>query len=123
MENSGALRIDHAMQFLRLFWIPDKSMPADGIYVRYPVEDLVGILLLESVRNKTMVIGEDLGTVPPEIRRLFAERGIFSYKVLYFEKENAQNFRPAEHYPEQALVTVSTHDLPTLFGYWKRVGY
>ena len=115
----GALRIDHAMQFFRLFWIPENEKPAVGAYVLYPAEDMVGILALESVRNRTLIIGEDLGTVPPEIRELFRKRGIYSYRVLYFEKDGEGKFKRPDMYPEQALVTVSTHDLPTFEGYWK----
>ena len=115
----GALRIDHAMQFFRLFWIPEKEKPAQGAYVLYPAEDLVGILALESVRSRTLIIGEDLGTVPVEIRELFQKRGVYSYRVLYFEKDREDEFKRPDSYPVQALVTVSTHDLPTFEGWWK----
>ncbi len=119
MRGGGALRIDHAMQFVRLFLIPDGEDAARGAYLRYPASDLIGILALESVRNRTLVIGEDLGTVPEEVRTLFKERGIFSYRLLYFEKDRAGNFKNPDEYPDQALVAISTHDLPPFEAWWK----
>jgi 4-alpha-glucanotransferase len=119
MRPESMLRIDHAMRFYRLFWIPESMKPSEGAYVRYPVDDLVGILLLESVRNKVVIIAEDLGTVPPEVRKIFARRGVFSYRLLYFEKDEKENFKAPSEYPEQALVSITTHDLPTFEGFWK----
>lgn len=114
----GALRIDHVMRFFRLYCIPGGASAEKGAYVSQPYEDLMGILTLESVRNKVVIIGEDLGTVPPYIREKLNERGIFSYRLLYFEKDPRGDFLRPEYYPDQALVTIATHDLPTFVGFW-----
>jgi len=118
MRHAGALRIDHAMGLFRLYWVPAGQQPDRGAYVHYPLEDLLGILALESQRNRCMVIGEDLGTVPDEVRGAFAPAEVHSYRVLYFEKHGDGAFRAPGEYPRQALATVGTHDLPPLHGYW-----
>jgi len=117
-RHGGALRIDHVMRLFRLYWIPDGSDATEGAYVRELSEDFVRVLALESVRNQVMVIGEDLGTVEPEIRKTLARFGILSYRVFYFEKNASGAFRAASEYPRQALVSSTTHDLPTLAGFW-----
>jgi 4-alpha-glucanotransferase len=116
--HGGALRIDHVMRFFRLFWIPDGKEAVEGVYVRDYADDLVRILTLESVRNRVVVIGEDLGTVEPYIRVSLEKHGILSYRLLYFERHKDGSFKRPEAYPRQALVSVSTHDLPTLVGFW-----
>lgn len=118
MKSSGALRIDHVMGLLRLWLVVDGEGPKDGAYMYYPVDDLLGILALESHRNEVMVIGEDLGTVPDEIRQKLADNGIFSYKVFFFEKAPDGGFFSPQHYPQQSMATLTTHDMPTLLGYW-----
>jgi (1->4)-alpha-D-glucan 1-alpha-D-glucosylmutase len=117
MRHAGALRIDHILALLRLYWIPGTA-PSDGGYVRYPLDDLLGIVALESQRNRCLVIGEDLGTVPKALRARLEDCGILSYRLLYFEQDEHGNFLPPEAYPRLALATVTTHDLPTLPGYW-----
>ncbi|MDP6880356.1 MAG: 4-alpha-glucanotransferase, partial [Alteromonas macleodii] len=79
MASSGSLRIDHVMALLRLWWVVKGDNAKDGGYVYYPVDDLLGILALESHRNQSLVIGEDLGTVPEEIRSKLADNGVYSY--------------------------------------------
>jgi 4-alpha-glucanotransferase len=116
-KHGGALRIDHVMRFFRLFWIPEGKNASEGAYVRDYADDLVRVLALESVRNQVIVIGEDLGTVEPYIRETLRKFGVLSYRLLYFEKNGGHFRRPAE-YPREALVSVSTHDLPTLAGFW-----
>ncbi|WP_312629629.1 4-alpha-glucanotransferase [Scandinavium sp.] len=119
MQNCGALRIDHVMSVLRLWWIPYGETADHGAYVHYPVEDLLSILALESKRHQCMVIGEDLGTVPVEIVGKLRKSGVYSYKVLYFESDHEKTFRAPKAYPEQSMAVATTHDLPTLRGYWE----
>ena len=117
-RHGGALRIDHVMRFFRLFWIPEGKDATEGAYVLDYAEDLVRILALESVRNRVIVIGEDLGTVEPYIREALHRYGVLSYRLLYFEKKGKE-FKLPQDYPREALVSVSTHDLPTLAGFWE----
>lgn len=119
MQNCGALRIDHVMSVLRLWWIPYGETADHGAYVHYPVDDLLSILALESQRHQCMVIGEDLGTVPVEIVGKLRKSGVYSYKVLYFESDHEKTFRAPKAYPEQSMAVATTHDLPTLRGYWE----
>jgi 4-alpha-glucanotransferase len=117
-RHGGALRIDHVMRLFRLFWIPDANDASHGAYVRERYEDLVRILALESVRNQVVVVGEDLGTVEPEVRETLKKFGILSYRLFYFEKKDGGVFKASGEYPEQALVSSTTHDLPTIAGFW-----
>ncbi|RKQ39484.1 4-alpha-glucanotransferase [Enterobacter sp. R1(2018)] len=119
MTNCGALRIDHVMSMLRLWWIPYGETADKGAYVHYPVDDLLSILALESKRHGCMVIGEDLGTVPVEIVAKLRDSGVYSYKVLYFEHDNEKQFRAPKAWPKQSMAVATTHDLPTLRGYWE----
>lgn len=118
MRRGGALRIDHILGLMRLYWIPSGDAPGEGAYVAYPWRDLLGIVALESRRNRCLVIGEDLGTVPEGLREALAEAGILSYRLFYFEKTDGSFSRP-EQYPSEALVAVGTHDLPTLSSFWQ----
>ncbi len=118
MQSCGALRIDHVMALLRLWWVPKGEKANQGGYVYYPVSDLLGILALESYRHKSLVIGEDLGTVPDEIRDLLNVNGIHSYRVFFFEQAEDGGFFSPSHYPVQSMSTLTTHDMPTLMGYW-----
>lgn len=119
MRHAGAMRLDHAMSLQRLYWVP-RGMGADrGAYVRYPADDLFSLVALESQRQRCLVIGEDLGTVPEGFRERMADRNVFAYRVLYFETDQSGAFRPPEHYAAQALTTIGTHDLPSLRGWWQ----
>ena len=119
MRHAGALRIDHVMALMRLFWVPPGRPPSEGAYVAYPFQDLLGILALESQRNRCLVIGEDLGTVPQVVRDAMASMGVLAYGVFYFAKDAEGAYRRPGAFSPQALVAVSTHDLPPLRGYWE----
>lgn len=119
MQHAGALRIDHVMALLRLWWVPKTAENAGGgAYVYYPIMDLLGILALESQRNQAVIIGEDLGTVPEGIRELLAAYNVYSYRVFFFETAADGGYISPIHYPVQAMATLTTHDLPTLIGFW-----
>jgi 4-alpha-glucanotransferase len=107
------------MGLQQLYWVPQGEDPSAGAYVRYPVDDLVGILALESQRHHCLVVGEDLGTVPEGFRERMAAANILSYRVLYFEQDDAGRFLPPSAYPEHAVAVVGSHDLPTLRGWWE----
>lgn len=117
MRHAGALRIDHVMGLARLYIIPDGKKATEGAYVRYPLDALLAITALESQRNQCMVVGEDLGTVPFGFREKLQETAILSSLALYFERL-PQGFRKPAEYPALAAVSVSTHDLATLKGFW-----
>jgi 4-alpha-glucanotransferase len=112
LRHAGGLRIDHVMGLFRLFWVPRGRTPHQGAYVRYPADDLLGIVALESQRARAIVVGEDLGTVEAGVRERLADHAVLSYRVVLFEPN------PPARYPELALAAVSTHDLPTIAGIW-----
>jgi len=112
IAGAGGLRIDHVMGLFRLWWVPGGGSAADGAYVRYPAEDLLDIVALESHRAQALVVGEDLGTVEDGVREAMEEHGILSYRLLWFEDDD-----PSE-WPASAMAAISTHDLPTVAGLW-----
>ncbi len=111
LRHAGGLRVDHVMGLFRLYWIPRGESPARGAYVRYPWEEMLDLVALESHRAKAYVVGEDLGTVEPWVREALLARDLMSYRLLWFEADPRQ-------YPEVALAALTTHDLPTVAGLW-----
>jgi 4-alpha-glucanotransferase len=119
MQYAGALRIDHILGLMRQYWVAPGMKADEGIYITFPFKDILRIIALESRRNDCVVIGEDLGTVPDGFSEIMEAAGLLSYKVLFFERWESGLFKRPELYPSQSMVTVSTHDLPTLTGWWK----
>lgn len=117
MRHAGAIRLDHVLGLNRLYLIPFGSKPSDGLYVRFPLEALLAVVAIESVRHRCLVIGEDLGTVPENLRETLADWGIWSYLVLLFERRSDGAFRQPGEYRKNALATFTTHDLPTFAGW------
>ncbi|MGB5623917.1 MAG: 4-alpha-glucanotransferase [Gammaproteobacteria bacterium] len=118
MGRGGALRLDHVMVLYRLWWVPAGRPSSEGAYVYYDLDDLMAILALESQRHRCLVIGEDLGVVPDAIRQAMPDFGVFSYRVFYFEWESDGRALDPASYPRHALVTITTHDLPSLVSFW-----
>ncbi|MCX8027697.1 MAG: 4-alpha-glucanotransferase [Thermodesulfovibrionales bacterium] len=119
MRYAGAIRIDHALGIFRMFWIPQGRKPAEGVYVEYPFDDILRIISLESHLNKTIVIAEDLGTITDQARKSLKQYKMLSYRLLYFERKYPDvAFKMPEDYPEISISSVTTHDLPTLWGFW-----
>jgi 4-alpha-glucanotransferase len=112
LRHAGGLRIDHVMGLFRLFWIPRALGARGGAYVRTRADELLAIVALESLRARAFIIGEDLGTVEAGVRERLAEQRMLSYRLLYFEPA------PPREFPELALSSVTTHDLPTIAGLW-----
>src|SRR4051812_13386293 len=112
IAGAGGLRIDHVMGLFRLWWVPSDGSAADGAYVRYPSEDLLDIVALESHRAQALVVGEDLGTVEDGVREEMADHGVLSYRLLWFEDDDPAGW------PAAAMAAVTTHDLPTVAGLW-----
>ncbi len=119
MKYGGALRIDHALGLFRLYWIPAGTSPENGAYLLQPAEDFLRIIALESQRNKTIVIAEDLGTIDNTFREMLQSFQMLSCRLFYFERNYPEpSFKSPEQYPSMALCAITTHDLPTIYGYW-----
>lgn len=117
LAHAGGLRIDHVMGLRRLWLIPRGAKPSEGAYLYYPLEDLLRLLALESVRHGAIILGEDLGTVPEGLREALAEKNVLGMRVLPFEQASPGNFTPILDWPDDALATTGTHDLAPLAGW------
>jgi len=118
LAHAGGVRIDHAMGMARLWVIPDGASAQDGVYLAYPSQDLIRLAALESRRHHAVILAEDLGTVPAGFQDRLAAAGIAGLRVLWFERR-ARGFRPPEKWSQEAAAMTSTHDLPTVAGWWK----
>lgn len=118
MRHAGGVRIDHAMGLMRLWLVPRGSPAREGAYLAYPLDDLLRLLALESHRNRAIVIGEDLGTVPPTFRARCRDAGIAGMDVLLFQRDGERFLRPDE-WRDDAVAMTTTHDLPTIAGWWR----
>jgi 4-alpha-glucanotransferase len=120
MRHVGGIRVDHAMGLARLWLIPEGNAPADGAYLNFPVTDLLRLLALESVRHNVVVIGEDLGTVPAGFHDMLEQSGIHGMRVLWFERDGQEEgFTQPRGWGSTDIAMTSTHDLPTVAGWWK----
>ena len=117
-RHAAALRIDHVMALARLFLVPDGATGAAGCYLSYPREALLAELTLASQRARCLIIGEDLGTVPEGLGEVLAAADVLSYRVLWFQQD-AHGMVPPRNWTQKAAACVSTHDLPTLAGWWE----
>jgi 4-alpha-glucanotransferase len=118
LQGCGALRIDHVMALFRQWWVPRGLGSTAGGYVHYPVDTLLAIVALESMRAEALIVGEDLGTVPNEMRQAMQAFAVYHYKVMFFEKDG-EEFRAPARYEPRSLATITTHDLPTLRAWWQ----
>ncbi|KWH04407.1 4-alpha-glucanotransferase [Burkholderia territorii] len=119
--HAGGIRIDHVLGFARMWIVPEGRSPRDGAYLRYPLDDLVRLVALEAARHRAVAIGEDLGTVPAGFRERLGAQGIAGMRVLWFEREADRAFRPPSAWDRDAIAMTSTHDLPTVAGWWRGV--
>lgn len=119
LRHAGGIRIDHVLGFHRLWLVPEGALPTDGAYLRYPLRDLLRLLALESQRHKAIVIGEDLGTVPEGYTERLGSHGIMGMSVLWFERTEDGGFTPPESWQAGRTALTTTHDLPTVAGWWR----
>jgi 4-alpha-glucanotransferase len=116
MRHADLLRVDHVMGLHRQFWIPSGFEKRDGVYVRYPAEELYAVLTLESHRNRCELVGENLGIVPATVHRCLDEHGLRGIHVLQFSL-TASNDPPVLPAPPGAVASLNTHDTPTFAGF------
>jgi 4-alpha-glucanotransferase len=124
LRHAGGVRVDHILGMFRLWWIPEGASAREGTYVSYDAEALLGVVALEAERAGAVVVGEDLGTVPDQVRTTLADRGVLGSSVLWFERAEVQPgtlgpLSPPGRWREGAVATATTHDLPTVLG-WLR---
>ncbi|HEY2290934.1 MAG TPA: 4-alpha-glucanotransferase [Thermoanaerobaculia bacterium] len=115
LQHAGILRLDHVMQLHRLFWVPQDMGAAAGVYVRYPAEELYAVLSIESHRHRAVMVGENLGTVPPEVYEAMDRHEVLGMYVVQYElNPGSQGLRPP---PARSVASLNTHDMPTFEGF------
>lgn len=123
LAHAGGLRVDHVLGLARMWLVPSAASPADGAYLRYPRDELLSLLALEAWRHRAVVVGENLGTVPEDFNDAMTEHGILGMNVLWFEQDRAPDqaprFRSRNEWPRQTMAMATTHDLPTVTGWWQ----
>ena len=117
IKNAGVLRIDHVMGMHRVYCVPWELGAREGIYVKYRADEIWAILTLESQRHKAMLVGEDLGTVPPEVREAMHRHDVQRMYVMQFELRHERHQAISEPFPN-SVASVNTHDTPTFGGFW-----
>jgi 4-alpha-glucanotransferase len=118
LRHAGGVRIDHVMGLMRMWLIPTGGAAADGVYLRFPFDDLLRLVALESHRHRAIVLGEDLGTVPEGFHERLRDARVMGMRVLWFEREKDASFRAPSRWTQDAVAMTSTHDLPTVAGWW-----
>ncbi len=118
MRHAGGVRIDHAMGLARLWMVPDGASAADGVYLHFPVDDMLRLVRLESHRQRAIVLGEDLGTLPDGFQERISSAGVLGMRVLWFERAQDLGFTAPSGWTRGAASMTSTHDLPTVAGWW-----
>jgi 4-alpha-glucanotransferase len=119
MQYAGALRIDHILGLMRQYWVAPGMEANEGVYISFPFHDILRIIALESQRHNCVVIGEDLGNVPDGFSETIQQSGLLSFKVMFFERWESGLFKRPENFPIQSIVTIATHDTPSLAGWWQ----
>ncbi|WP_407297509.1 4-alpha-glucanotransferase [Stutzerimonas zhaodongensis] len=119
LAHAGGMRIDHVMGLMRLWVMPEGAGPTEGAYLNYPFDDLLRLLSLEAWRRNAVILGEDLGTVPEGLREKLAARKLLGMRVLFFERDHTGTFTSPKDWPSSAIGTSTTHDLPTINGWWE----
>jgi 4-alpha-glucanotransferase len=117
-RHAGGVRIDHVLGLTRMWLVPDGFSSTQGAYLRFPFDDLLRLIALESWRHRGIVIGEDLGTIPPGFGERLASAGILGIRVLWFQRRESR-FLPPGAWSQEAMATTTTHDLPTIAGWWQ----
>lgn len=115
LEHAGVLRLDHVMQLHRLFWVPHGMEAPAGVYVTYPADEIHAVLALESHRHQALIVGENLGTVPPEVNEAMDRHAVLSMYVVQYELQPGSSLlrRP----PAASVASLNTHDMPTFEGF------
>src|SRR5690606_21832256 len=122
LAHAGGLRVDHALGLARMWLVPEGADPKDGAYVAYPFDDMLRLTALESARHQAAIMAENLGTVPADFNDRIESVGMMGMSVLWFERTDDEppGFRAPPDWSAANMATTSTHDLPTVAGWWQQ---